>query len=198
MSFNWAGRPLWISCVPDFQLFVISNSSKNMLIKVIPGYIFNYWTMRGIKWKKWFLSDLVRVSGIDVPNTSLAVIRSWEEESLLEWVPSKTIAFLGVTNKPKIWLDLVIYWCFWVLKVVKNVNLTICSFGGNNFLILRHVTSLVNFALMIDLNIDRDTSLLLFCDTGATDSVSVVVQNILFIVSSVFWWFKWDFHLNKT
>jgi len=73
-----------------------------------------------------------------------------------------------------------------MLKVIKNVYFSICSLSGNNFLILRHVTSLVNFALVIDLDIDGYTGLLLFGHTGATDSVCVVVQNIFFIVSCVF------------
>jgi hypothetical protein len=64
-------------------------------------------------------------------------------------------------------------------------------------LILRHVTGFVNFALVIDLDVDWDTGWLFFGDTGAADTVCIVVQNVLFIVSSVFWGFKWDFDLIK-
>jgi hypothetical protein len=73
-----------------------------------------------------------------------------------------------------------------VLKVVKNVNLAICSFGRNNFLILWHVSSFVDFTLMVNLDIDRDSSLLGVGDTGAANSIGIVVQNILFIVPCVF------------
>ena len=84
-----------------------------------------------------------------------------------------------------------------MLEVVENVHISLGCFSGDNFLILGHVPCLIYFTLMIDLDIDWDAGLLFFGDTGATNSVSVVVQNILFIVPSVFWWFQWDFYLSK-
>ena len=57
-------------------------------------------------------------------------------------------------DESQIWLHLVVYWGLRVLEIIENVYLTICSFGGNNFLILRHVTGFVNFALVIDLDVD--------------------------------------------
>jgi hypothetical protein len=91
-----------------------------------------------------------------------------------------------MADEAQVRFDLVINWSFRVLKVVKNVNLAICSFGSNNFLILWHVSSFINFALMVNLDVDRDSSLLGVGDTGAANSIGVVVQNILFKVSCVF------------
>jgi hypothetical protein len=82
-----------------------------------------------------------------------------------------------------------------VLKVIKNVHLAIGSFGCNYFLILWHIPCLVNFALVINLNVDWDSCLLHIGYTGASDSVGVIVQNILFVVPSVFGGLQWYFNL---
>jgi hypothetical protein len=197
MALDGGGGALWVSGVPNFQLFVITNSREDMLIKVIPGNVLNDRAVSSVKWKKWLLSDLVWVGGVDIPYTGLAVVRAREQETFFYGVPREPIALLAVANEAQVWLYLVVNWSFRMLKVVKNVNLTICGFGCNNFLILWHVSSFVYFALVVNLDIYRDSSLLSVGDTGAANSISVVVQNILFIVPSVFRWFKWYFNLKK-
>jgi hypothetical protein len=91
-----------------------------------------------------------------------------------------------MADEAQVGLHLVVNWSFRVLEIVKNVNLAICSFRCNNFLILWHVSSFVDFALMVNLYIDRDSGLLGISDTGAANSIGVVVQNILLIVPCVF------------
>lgn len=73
-----------------------------------------------------------------------------------------------------------------MLEIIENVNLAICSFGCNYFLILRHVSSFVDFALMVNLDIYGNSGLFGVGNTGAANSIGVVVQNILFIVPCVF------------
>jgi hypothetical protein len=72
-----------------------------------------------------------------------------------------------------------------MLEVIENVHLSSGGFSGDNFLILWHIASFVNLSLMIDLDVDRYPSLLLICDTGATDSIGVIVKDILLIVPGV-------------
>jgi hypothetical protein len=189
MTLDGGSGALWVSGIPNFQLFVITHGREDVLVKVIPGHVLNDWAVSGVKWKKWFLSDLVGVGGVDVPYTGLAVVRSREQETFFYGVPREPIALLAVTDEAQIWLYLVVNRSFRVLKVVKNVNLSICSFGCNNFLILRHVSSFIDFTLVVNLDIDRDSSLLGVGDTGAANSIGVVIQNILLIVPCVFRWF---------
>ena len=90
-----------------------------------------------------------------------------------------------MANKPQVWLHLIIHRRLGVLKVIKNIDLASGGFRGDNFLILWHVASFVNLTLVIDLDVNRYPSLLNICDTGAPNSICIVIQNILFIVSGV-------------
>jgi hypothetical protein len=197
MALDGGCGALRVSGVPDFQLFIITHGREDVLIEIIPGNVLNDWAVSSVKWKKWLLSDLVRVCGVDIPYTCLAVVRAREQETFFYGIPREPIALLAVADEAQVWLYLVVNWSFRMLKVVKNVNLAICGFGCNNFLILWHVSSFVDFALVVNLNIYRDSGLLSVGDTGAANSISVVVQNILLIVPCVFRWFKWDFNLKK-
>jgi hypothetical protein len=63
-----------------------------------------------------------------------------------------------------------------VLKVVENVNISICSFGGYNFLILWHIPGFDHFTLMVDLDVNRDPWLLILGDSVATNAVCIVID----------------------
>ena len=198
MSFDGAGRSLWISGVPYFHFLVISNCSKYKLIEIVPCHVFNYGAVSCVERQKRLLRDLIWVCSIDIPDACLAVIWSRQEKSFLNRVPGKAIALLSVANEPQIWLYFIIHWSLRVLEVIENVNFSAGCFSSNNFLILRHISSFVHFALVIYLNVNWNTGLLFFSYTGAANSVRVVVQNILFIVPSILGRFKWDFHLKKS
>lgn len=73
-----------------------------------------------------------------------------------------------------------------VLVIVKNVNFSIDGFGGDNFLFLRHVTSSIDFSLMINLNFNVDSSLFLMNYILSSYSIGVVIKDIFFIVSDIF------------
>ena len=73
-----------------------------------------------------------------------------------------------------------------MLKVVKNINISISSFGGYNFLILWHIPGLVHFTLVVDLDVNRDPWLLILGNPVATNTVRIVILDIFFIVSGVF------------
>jgi len=73
-----------------------------------------------------------------------------------------------------------------MLKVVKNINISISRFGGYNFLILRHIPGLVHFTLVVDLDVNRNPWLLILSDPIAANTVRIVILDIFFVVSGVF------------
>ena len=78
---------IWeVSRIPNSNFLVIANRQENILIKVIPSYIFNYWTM-GFKISQRILSHLILICLLNIPKTNSAIIWSWQQNSLLKWVP---------------------------------------------------------------------------------------------------------------
>lgn len=60
-----------------------------------------------------------------------------------------------MAKKPQIWFDFVVNWSIRVLMVIEQVDLSadrFCSYDV--LLVLRHVSSSVDFALVVDLDID--------------------------------------------
>ena len=73
-----------------------------------------------------------------------------------------------------------------MFKIVENIDITVCSFGGNNFLILRHESRFVHFTLVINLYVDRNSWLLIFGDATPSYAISVIINSIFLVVSCVF------------
>ena len=73
--------------------------------------------------------------------------------------------------------------------VVENVDVSCHGLGGDDvFLVLRHVSSPVDLALMINLNLNIDSGLFSISNTATANSICIIIQNIFLIVSSVFRW----------
>jgi hypothetical protein len=141
----------------------------------------------GLKVEHWILVELILISRINVPNTNSLVVRSTEQESLLHWVPSQAITFLSVPCQTEIWFYLIVNWCLWMFVIIKNINFTINSFSGYYLLILWHISSSVNFSLMIYLHINRYSCLLLVSNSAAANSIdSFSIQDIFSVISGVF------------
>jgi hypothetical protein len=125
----------------------------------------------------WLLSD--------IPNTSLLVVRARKEKSFLDRVPSQSVTLLVMALEFHIWLDLIICRDFWVLIVIKDVDVPTGGLCGDYFLILWHVSSFVHFTRMVDLDIDRNSSLLILGDTISADPVCVIIARIFFVIACV-------------
>jgi hypothetical protein len=91
-----------------------------------------------------------------------------------------------MSEQSQIWFDFIIDGDLWVLIVVKQMNFSIRGLGSNDFLILRHISSFVNFALMIYLDVDRNSQLFVLGKAAPANSICVVIKCIFFIISSVF------------
>lgn len=128
-----------------------------------------------LKIEHWLLSKYILVGCADVPDANSAVVRSREKQALFNWVPCKSVAFLRVAEKTEVWLHLVVGGSFGVLEVVKEVNLSVRRLGRNNILCLWHIPRLVNFSLMINLNINRNPRLLCISNAIAPDSIRIVI-----------------------
>ena len=75
-------------------------------------------------------------------------------------VPRQSVPLLSVAKQTQIGLDLIVHGRRRVLGIIEDVNFSVDSLGGNNFGVLRHVPSLVDFALVVDLDVDLDARLL--------------------------------------
>jgi len=87
--------------------------------------------------------------------------------------------------KLHIWLDLIICRDFWVLIVIKDVDVPTGGLCCDYFLILWHVSSFVHFTRMVDLDIDRNSSLLILGDAISADSICVIIARIFFVIACV-------------
>ena len=101
-----------------------------------------------------------------------------------------------VADEPQVRLDFVIDRGLRVLEVVKDVDLSVWGLGRDDLLVLRHIPRSVDLALVVDLDVDRNSGLLIIGDARATNSVGVVVQDVLLVVAGVFRGFQWDFDLE--
>ena len=140
-----------------------------------------------LKVENWILIELILIGLIDVPDANSLVVRSTEEQSFLHWVPSQPIAFLRVSSQTKIGLDFIVNRCLWMFVIIENINFTIHGFCRYYFLILRHVPCSVNFARVVDLNVNRNSRLFLIGDSVTSDAInSFGVKDVFFIVAGVF------------
>jgi hypothetical protein len=73
-----------------------------------------------------------------------------------------------------------------VVKIVEEIDFSIYCFGCYNLGVLRHISRLVNFSLVVDLNVDRDPRLLGTSDASSPDGVGIVIEGIFSEVSGVF------------
>ena len=94
---------------------------------------------------------------------------------MLMLVPRQAVTLLCMTQEAQVRLDFVIYWRARMLEIVKNVHLAIHSLGCDDLRVLRHVPSLINFTLMINLHVDGNTRLLGSDDIFTTNAVRIVV-----------------------
>jgi hypothetical protein len=164
VSLNGTGGSFGVSHIPDFKLFIVTNSSENILIEMVPSDILNDSIMRGVKTMQRLEVNLVIWQLIDVPDARLLVIRPREKKPLFYRVPCEPISLLIMAFKFQIWFNLVVCWNLRVLIIVKDVDVTTCCFGGDNLLVLGHVPSFVDLPLMVNLNVNLDASLLILRD----------------------------------
>ena len=151
----------------------------------------------GLKVEDWILIELILVGLIDIPDAYSLIVRSTEQETFLHWVPSQPISFLGMSSQAKIWFNLIVNRCLWMFVIIEKIYFTIYCFCCYYLLILRHIPCSVNFSRMINLYINRYSSLFLLCDSTSSDSnYSFSIKNIFPVVSGVFARFKRNFYLR--
>ena len=96
---------------------------------------------------------------VDVPQADGMVIAGREQVAVQVRVPGESVALLLVSLEPQIRdADTVWVGLGRVLGVVKDEDIAAGGLGGNDTGILRHVASAVDFALMVDLDLDLNLS----------------------------------------
>ena len=96
---------------------------------------------------------------VDVPQADGMVITGREQVAIQVRVPGESVALLLVSLEPQIRdADTVRVGLGRVLGVVKDEDIATRGLGGNDTGILRHVASAVDFALMVDLDLDLNLS----------------------------------------
>ena len=174
MSLYRADWKWQVSRIPNSNFLIITNWQENILIKVIPSYIFNYWTV-GFKIRQCILSHLILICLLNIPKTNSAIIWSRQQNSLLKWVPLKPITFLSMPKQSKVRSDFIIHWSIWMIEIIKNVNDSFYSFSGYYFRVLWHISCTINFPLVIYLNIYLYAWLFHRCKTATIHSVSIII-----------------------
>lgn len=182
-----------VSGIPNSNFLIIANGQENILIEVIPSYIFHYRTM-GFKISQCILSHLILICLLYIPKTNSAIIWSRKQNALFKWIPLKPIAFLSMSKQSKVRSDFVIDWSIRVIEIIKNVNDTFRRFRGYYFRVLRHISRAINFPLMVYLNIYLHAWLFHSRKTATVHSVSIIVEDVFFIIPCVFWRLQWDFY----
>ena len=84
-----------------------------------------------------------------------------------------------------------------MLVIIKDVDVSIIGLCRNDLLILRHVPRFVDLPLMVDLDINLNTILLILGNARSTDTVGIIIARIFFVIACVFGRFKRDFNLLK-
>ena len=96
---------------------------------------------------------------VDIPQADGMVIAGREQVAVQVRVPGESVALLLVSLEPQIRdADTVRVGLGRVLGVVKDEDIAAGGLGGNDTWILRHVASAVDFALMVDLDLDLNLS----------------------------------------
>ena len=96
---------------------------------------------------------------VDIPQADGMVIAGREQVAVQVRVPGESVALLLVSLEPQIRdADTVWVGLGRVLGVVKDEDIAAGGLGGNDTGILRHVASAVDFALMVDLDLDLNLS----------------------------------------
>lgn len=86
-----------------------------------------------------------------------------------------------------------------MLVVIEKIDLSAYCFGCNDILlILRHVSGPVDFTLVIDLHVNRNSGRFWICNTATANSIGIIIKNIFFVITGVFRRFKRDFNLTKS
>lgn len=79
-----------------------------------------------------------------------------------------------------------------MLSVIKDVNFSVGCLRGDNFGVLGHVPSFVDFSLVVDLHVNLNARLLRFNNAVTAQSVCIILffflmtQDIFLIVTSIF------------
>ena len=104
-----------------------------------------------------------------------------------QWVPSKTISLLIVTQKPQVRLDFVVYGLIWVFVIVENIDVSSDRFCSNDvLLVLGHISSPIYLTLVVDLNIHSNSGLFDIGNTATANSICIIIKYIFFVVLGVF------------
>ena len=107
-------------------------------------------------------------------------------------VPCQAVSLLSVTQQSHIRSDLVILRSAGMLGIIKNMNFSVVNcLGGDDLRVLRHVAGSVDLTLVVDLNVNLDSSLLVCGRVIATKPVSLVIQHVLLEISGVFGRLLW-------
>jgi len=72
-----------------------------------------------------------------------------------------------------------------MVEVVEYVNFTADCLCSNDFGVLRHIPSSINLSLMINLDIYLNSRLFLLCNSCASYTIRVVIEDVLSVVSGV-------------
>ena len=96
---------------------------------------------------------------VDVPQADGMVIAGREQVAVQVRVPGESVALLLVSLEPQIRnADTVWVGLGRVLGVVEDKDIATRGLGGDDAGILRHVASAVDFALVVDLDLDLNLS----------------------------------------
>ena len=81
-----------------------------------------------------------------------------------------------------------------MLEIVEKVNFATGGFGCKNVLTLRHVPSLIDLSLVVNLDVQTHSRLL--SSSNAIARFALFVERIVPVIFSVFRRLQWDFNLN--
>jgi hypothetical protein len=98
MSFDCAYWSFRVSQIPDFHFLVITDRREDVLVKVVPGDIFNDGAV-SLKVEDWILIKLILIGLIDIPDANPLIVGSTKQESFLHWIPSQSVSFLSVPSQ---------------------------------------------------------------------------------------------------
>ena len=82
-----------------------------------------------------------------------------------------------------------------MLEIVKDIEVSTSGLCGDNFWFLRHKSGFVDFTLVIYLDVNLNSILLILDDSTPSNSIRIVLVGIFLVISGVFRAFQRNFDL---
>mmetsp|Transcript_2092 Transcript_2092/g.3134 ORF Transcript_2092/g.3134 Transcript_2092/m.3134 type:complete len:227 (+) Transcript_2092:959-1639(+) len=142
--------------VPDQQLLVIADGSKEVGVLAMPGHVTDGPMRRLVRHLGGETVALLG-GGADVPQADLGIVGSTQKVASRQGRPGQTIAFGLMAGQDEIGLGGSVGGGLGgVTGVVEDVDFGAHRLGGDDELFLGHVTRAVDFAVVVDLSDDLD------------------------------------------